>query len=79
MAWAFQRTLGRSIKAKELASLKHFVAAQREHLQSDKDEPAKLQKIGIAPAAKDVDEIELAAWTSVCRVILNLHEVITVY
>ncbi len=76
---AFQHTLGRSIKAKELASLKQFVAAQREHLRSDKDEPAKLQKVGLASAAKDVDEVELAAWTSVCRVILNLHETITVY
>ena len=25
------------------------------------------------------DKVELAAWTSVCRVILNLHETITRY
>ena len=75
----YQRALGRSIQQKERASLKKFLAAQREHLQSDKDEPAKIQKVGLAPAARDADAIELGAWTSVCRVILNLHETITIY
>ena len=28
---------------------------------------------------KSADEVELAAWTQVCRVILNLHETITRY
>jgi hypothetical protein len=77
--FACQRALGRSIKPKELASLKNFLAAQREHLRSDQEEAVKIQKVGLAPAAKDGDEMELGAWTSVCRVILNLHEVITVY
>jgi hypothetical protein len=39
----------------------------------------KLQKVGLAPSADHVDKAELAAWTSVCRVILNLHETITIY
>jgi hypothetical protein len=76
---AFQRSLGRAAKPKELASLKKFVAVQREHLKSDKEEPVKLQKVGLAPAAKETDATELGAWTSVCRVILNLHESITIY
>ncbi len=75
----YQRALGRSIQRKELTSLKKFLAVQREHLQSDKDEPVKIQKVGLAPAAKGADAIELGAWTSVCRVVLNLHETITVY
>ena len=77
--FAYQRALARSIKPTELASLKKFLAAQREHLQMDKDEPVKIQKVGLASTPKDVDAIELGAWTSVCRVILNLHETITVY
>ena len=28
---------------------------------------------------RDVDPVELASWTSVCRVVLNLHETITRY
>jgi hypothetical protein len=33
--------------------------------------------VGEAPKAKDIDATELAAWTSVSRTILNLHESIT--
>jgi hypothetical protein len=77
--FACRRALGREIKAKELASLKKFLVAQREHLQIDQDEPVKIQKVGLAPSPKDADAIELGAWTSVCRVILNLHETITIY
>jgi hypothetical protein len=76
---AYQRALGRSAKATELASLKKFLATQREHLQSDADEPVKLQKVGLAATPKDANVVELAAWTSVCRVVLNLHETITIY
>ena len=38
---------------------------------------AMLRKL--APEPKGADESELAAWTQVCRVILNLHETITRY
>jgi hypothetical protein len=76
---AYQQALGRSIKTKELASLKTFLAGQRQHLTDDKDEAPKLQKVGLAQAPKDVDTTELGAWTSVCRVILNLQETITRY
>ena len=37
----------------------------------------KLLSDGDAPAPADLDLAELAAWTSVARVILNLHETIT--
>lgn len=75
----YRRALGRSIQSKELTSLKKFLAEQREHLQSDKDEPVKIQTVGLAPVAKESDVIELGAWTSVCRVVLNLHETISIY
>ena len=34
-------------------------------------------KVGLAPAPADLNPAELAAWTSVARVILNLHETVT--
>jgi hypothetical protein len=43
------------------------------------DEAKKLIHTGIAPLNAKVDAVELATWSSVCRVILNLHEVITRY
>ena len=39
--------------------------------------PPKLLKVGYAPVPTDVDTAELAAWTHVARVLLNLHETIT--
>jgi hypothetical protein len=38
---------------------------------------AKLVSVGLAPRPKDVNVVELAAWTSVARVLLNLNESIT--
>jgi predicted metal-dependent HD superfamily phosphohydrolase len=77
--FAYQRALGRSAKPPELASLKKFLTTQREHLQTDTDEAVKLQKVGLAATPKDANAAELAAWTSVCRVVLNLHETISIY
>ena len=76
---AFERALTRLARQKEKASLLKFLAAQREHYRQDNDEAAKLMKVGLAPAVKNVDKSELAAWTQVCRVILNLQETLTRY
>jgi hypothetical protein len=45
--------------------------------QADPKAAAALLKMGDRAAAKNVDQVDLAAWTSVARVILNLHETIT--
>jgi hypothetical protein len=49
--------------------------ARQEYKQRPED-AAKLLKVGFAPVPQG-DAVELAAWTTVCRVILNLHETIT--
>jgi len=77
--WAFQRALARSAREKENQSLLKFLKVQREYYQSDEPEAAKLIKIGNAPAREGKVRSELAAWTQVCRVILNLNETITCY
>ena len=46
------------------------------------EDAAKLLKVGFAPAGgrrPPAEEVEAAAWTSVCRVVLNLQETITRY
>jgi len=45
--------------------------------RQDTQAAESLLKVGLLPAPKDVDPAELAAWTNVARVILNLHETIT--
>jgi hypothetical protein len=75
----FQKTLARNARPKETASLMSFLKEQREHYQTDTEEATKVIKIGNAPQPKTNQQSELAAWTQVCRVALNLHETITKY
>jgi len=75
------RALARPPHAAERTSLLDFLASMRRAYRDNPDDARKLLKVGIAPAAAgDPDaEIEAAAWTSVCRAVLNLHETITRY
>ncbi len=75
---AFQFAYAREPKAKEVESLKKFLGEQREQFAVTPDDAAKLLKIGQSPPSGG-DPTELAAWTSLSRVILNAHEVITRY
>lgn len=75
---AFEQALARAPKDKERDSLLTLLARAREEYRARPDDAPKLQTIGIAPAAEG-DPVELAAWTTLCRVVLNLHETITRY
>jgi hypothetical protein len=77
--FAYEQALARPIKPKELKSLEEFLALQREHYRENPDEAQKLMRVGFAPEPRNAAETELAAWSQVCRVILNLHETITRY
>jgi len=76
--WAYNRALARPAIQKEKQSLLKFLASQREDCQSKSTDAAKLIKIGNSPVPKE-SQTELASWTQVCRVILNLNETITCY
>ena len=75
----YQRALCRAPRQNEKQSLANFLALQRSWFRENPQDATRLVHVGIAPAASDVDAPELAAWTSVCRVVLNLHESITRY
>jgi hypothetical protein len=74
---AFRRAVARTPKQAERESLLSFLAVQREHYKGAPAEAEQLIKVGNTPPARASDSTELAAWTQVCRVILNLHETIT--
>jgi hypothetical protein len=76
---AFQQALARSVKPKETESLKQFLATQREYYSTNPAEAKKLVRVGNAPELNSHPAPELASWTQVCRVILNLHETLTRY
>ncbi|HTD88551.1 MAG TPA: DUF1553 domain-containing protein, partial [Candidatus Binatia bacterium] len=61
---AYRYALSRPAKPKEKESLLHFLDEQRKTAQ-------------ISGCSRE--SAETAAWTSLCRVVLNLHETITIY
>jgi hypothetical protein len=76
---AFEIALTRPIKDKEKQSLLTFLAAQREYYGKNSEDATKLLRVGNASEPKTASANELAAWTQVCRVVLNLQETITKY
>jgi len=75
----FQLALCRAPKPREAESLARFLKEAQSYYSEHPDDAGKLVGVGLAPVAKEIPPVELAAWTSVCRVVLNLHETITRY
>ncbi|WZO97554.1 PSD1 and planctomycete cytochrome C domain-containing protein [Isosphaeraceae bacterium EP7] len=73
--------LARPAKPAELRSLIGFLGEQRRIYASDPDAAGKLVAAGptLFRLQPGPDASETAAWMSVCRVVLNLHETITRY
>jgi hypothetical protein len=75
--FAYRHALNRKA---EPAEEKLLVAVYNKHLEQyrkDPDSARKVLTIGAAPRDQDVDFTELAAATSIARIVLNLHETIT--
>ncbi len=75
---AFEQALARAPRPAEEASLLAAIENARAEFRTRPEDAPKLLKVGLAPAAK-LDPVELAAWTTACRILLNLHETITRY
>ncbi|MEM9346052.1 MAG: PSD1 and planctomycete cytochrome C domain-containing protein [Planctomycetota bacterium] len=74
----YSLVLARAPRGNERTMLTALLASQREHFTGQPEEAAKLAAMGQSPpAAPDLDPVDVAAWTSICRVVLNLHETIT--
>jgi hypothetical protein len=77
ITWAVQQALQRKPSADELKTLSALFAQQLADYQKEPAAAAELLKTGAAPVAPSLNPSELAAWTHVARVLLNLHETIT--
>jgi hypothetical protein len=77
----FRVALARPARAAELQSLLGFLGDQRQIYASDPDAAARLIDAGptLFRPQPGRNSTEMAAWMSVCRVVLNLHETITRY
>ena len=79
IAAALRLALAREPKPAELASLTKFLSLQRDYYRSKPDDAVAFLKTGLSDPGNGQDPAELAAWSQLCRVILNLHETITRY
>lgn len=75
---AFVRALARPAKPTEKQSLLAFLKTQRDGFKAAPEDAKKLLSTGLKPPPAG-DPVELAAWASLCRVVLNMHETITRY
>lgn len=77
LRWAWQQALARNPRKDELATTTTLLKKHLAEYQADQKSAEAVLKVGAAPLPENSDPAELAAWTSVARVILNLHETIT--
>ena len=77
ITFAYQQALHRNPNAKELELLTALAAKHLKQYETDAPAAAAVLKVGAKPADPKLDKAELAAWTSIARVVLNLHENIT--
>lgn len=75
--WAWRQALARPPRADEINTVRALLDKHLAEYRRDTPSAEALLKVGLSAAPKGVDPAELAAWTNVARVILNLHETIT--
>ncbi|MBL8849038.1 MAG: DUF1553 domain-containing protein, partial [Planctomycetaceae bacterium] len=74
LAFAFREVTSRLPDSAESASLNALLDSGRTEFRANAADAASLLKVGQAPLPAELDDVELAAWTSVCRGLLNLSE-----
>ena len=77
LAWIVSRALGRAPEPEELRTLSKLHAGSLARFEKSPDEARKLIRTGEYPVPDKMSPVALAAMTTVTRVVLNLHELIT--
>jgi hypothetical protein len=77
ITWAWEQALARAPRTDEMETVQALLYKHLSEYKQKNDAADALLGVGLAPAPAGLDHAELAAWTSVARVILNLHETIT--
>lgn len=75
---AFQWATSRPADETERRMLQNLLQEERSHYQSNPEDATRLIESAPAIVSPDLDDdVELAAWTGVCRAILNMYETVT--
>ena len=73
----WQRVLARPASDVELQEAISLLSDERARFSADADAASALLSKGERPLPEDLPADELAAWTQVARLVLNLHETVT--
>ena len=74
LTWAFQHAVTRPPTSAELNVLRRLLNENRESFATRPDDVTEFLNVGLSKLSRDTDSIQIAAWTAVCRAILNLAE-----
>lgn len=74
---AFRQAISRRPDSEELNILKQLLINQRRHYAASAENAEALLEVGLSDVDSKFDPVELAAWTTVTRAILNLNETFT--
>jgi hypothetical protein len=77
ITWAWQHTLQRDPRPEEMKTIRELLEKHLAIYRKNPDAARSLLSTGFSPAPAALDKAELAAWTHIARVLLNLHETIT--
>ncbi|MEM7310249.1 MAG: hypothetical protein AAF682_26475 [Planctomycetota bacterium] len=77
LALAFRRATSRRPTADEVALLAGYLADELAAFEAEPGRAAELLAVGESEPGAQASPTTLAAWTSVCSLILNLDETIT--
>ncbi len=75
--WVWRTVLSRPPTGREADVLARLYRQSLQQYESDRAAAEALLGVGSAPRPAGIDAAELAAWTAVCRTLLNLNETIT--
>ncbi len=75
--WAWRQALDRAPRKDEVDTTVNLLAKHLGEYRKDPKAAEAILHVGASSVPEKCDRVELAAWTSVSRVILNLHETIT--
>lgn len=77
IVWAWRQALSREPRADEITTVRALLEKHLAEYRQNSEAAEALLKVGFKPEPPGLDHAVHAAWTSVARVILNLHETIT--
>jgi mono/diheme cytochrome c family protein len=77
IVWAWRNALQRAPSEQEVQLAEQLLEEHRGYYRQDPAAANQLLGVGLAPNPESLDKVELAAWTHIARVLLNLHESIT--